>query len=240
MRMPWLFFQNYKLENLKLISTGDGSSSLLHVSLNETYHSTHGSIQESNHVFIKNGLQFFVEKSKANSVSIFEVGLGTGLNALLSSKFSEEKKIAIRYCSVEAFPIDWQTASQLNYVSLLKDENLASYFQQVHQSDWDKEITLSEHFSLHKINSDLLTLQLKPNQFDIIFFDAFAPSKQPEMWSLPILEKISVAMKAGSIFVTYCAKGQLKRNLKSLGLMVESLPGPPGKREMVRAIKPVL
>jgi tRNA U34 5-methylaminomethyl-2-thiouridine-forming methyltransferase MnmC len=226
-------------DELQIIVTSDGSSSLLNTALNETYHSTHGAIQESNHVFIKNGLQYFVEKTKTKSVSIFEVGLGTGLNALLSIKFSDENNLKIHYTAIEAFPIDWPTASQLNYTSQLRDKSLTPYFKQIHESDWGKEIILSEHFLLHKIHSDLLSLQINPNQFDIIFFDAFAPSRQPEMWTLPVMERISSAMKVGGMFVTYCAKGQLKRNLKSLGLTVESLSGPPGKREMVRAVEPI-
>ena len=225
------------METIQLIQTGDGSSSLLNLALNETYHSTHGAIQESNHVFIKNGLQFFLEKTKADAVSIFEVGLGTGLNILLSIKFSERNKLKIHYTSIEAFPIDWITASQLNYGSRLKDKKLPALFQLIHQSDWDKETAISERFSLYKIKSDLLSFRPNFNQFDLIFFDAFAPSKQPEMWTLKILEKIFLTMKPGGVFITYCAKGQLKRDLKSLGLNVESLPGPPGKREMVRAGK---
>jgi len=225
------------VENIQLIETDDGSSSLLNVVLNETYHSTNGAIQESTHVFIKNGLQFFAEKSKANTVSVFEVGLGTGLNVLLSIKFSNENNFKIHYTSIEAFPVDWPTASRLNYISHLKDESLAFYFQQIHQSACSEEIIMSSHFSLHKIKNDLLSFPLNPNQFDLIFFDAFAPSKQPEIWRYKILEKIAATLKGGGVFVTYCAKGQVKRDLKSLGMAVESLAGPPGKREMVRALK---
>ena len=226
------------MENIQLIQTNDGSSSLLNVALNETYHSTHGAIQESTHVFIKNGLQFFVEKNRAASVSVFEVGLGTGLNALLAILFSEGNDIHVDYTSIEVFPIDWGTASQLNYPKQLNGEETQNYFQQFHQTEWNKKIKITEGFSLLKVKSSIQDFDFSSNKFDIIFFDAFAPNKQPEMWTLPVLEKIVRAIKSSGLFVTYCAKGQVKRDLKSLGMVVESLAGPPGKREMVRAIKP--
>jgi tRNA U34 5-methylaminomethyl-2-thiouridine-forming methyltransferase MnmC len=225
------------VDNIQLIKTGDGSSSLLNVALNETYHSTHGAIQESNHVFIKNGLQFFVEKNQPSSVSIFEVGFGTGLNALLSLLFSSQTKIKIDYTSVEAFPIDSETASQLNYSSILPGDQTKSYFKQLHEIEWDSKIKVIDNFSLLKRKISIQDLAFGASELDIVFFDAFAPAKQPEMWELPILEKVIKSLKPNGLFVTYCAQGQLKRNLKSLGLVVESLPGPPGKREMVRAIK---
>ncbi len=224
-------------EELQIIATEDGSNTLFNTALKETYHSTRGAIQESNHVFINNGLRFFLDSQKPNSISVFEVGLGTGLNALLSLKFAEENKLKIEYTSIECNPIALKTAAQLNFVSLLNDESLTSQFQRIHDEGWDQEVILSNHFMLQKINNDLFLFQLKPNQFDVIFFDAFAPSKQPEMWAMAILEKVVQSMKEGGVFVTYCAKGQLKRDLKSLGLIVESLPGSSGKREMVRALK---
>lgn len=225
------------MENIKLIQTSDGSSSLLNIALNETYHSTHGALQESVHVFIKNGLQYFVEKKHPSSVSVFEVGFGTGLNALLTLLFSEENKVQVDYTSIETFPIDWETASHLNYPVQLNGQKTQNYFQQLHQTEWNKKIKITEGFSLQKVKNTIQDFESFPNQFDVIFFDAFAPAKQPEMWTLPILEKIVLATKSNGVFVTYCAKGQFKRDLKSLGMHVESLTGPPGKREMVRATK---
>jgi len=224
------------VDNIQLIQTSDGSSSLLNVALNETYHSTHGAIQESNHVFIKNGLQFFVEKNPPSSVSVFEVGFGTGLNAFLALLFSEEAKIKTDYTSIEAFPIDLKIANQLNYVEQLKRVGTRDYFQHLHQAEWSKKIKVTDNFSLLKRKTTIQDFDFESN-YDVIFFDAFAPAKQPEMWGLPILEKVIKSLKQNGVFVTYCAQGQLKRNLKSLGLIVESLPGPPGKREMVRATK---
>ncbi len=221
--------------SLRQIYTADGSSSLLNVELNETYHSTHGAIQESNHVFIKNGLRFFTESNQSSQVSLFEVGFGTGLNALLALKFSIENKIKIDYSSIETFPIDWDVISQLNYSDKISLDNAKILFEKIHRSNWNEEASIDEYFSLTKISQSIQSVELKDKNFDVIFFDAFAPSKQPEMWEKSMLEKIVRTMKPTSVFVTYCAKGQLKRDLKSLGLMVESLPGPPGKREMVRA-----
>jgi tRNA U34 5-methylaminomethyl-2-thiouridine-forming methyltransferase MnmC len=225
------------VQNIQLIQTDDGSSSLLNVALNETYHSKHGAIQESNHVFIKNGLQFFVENNRPASVSIFEVGFGTGLNALLALLFSIEKNVQIDYASIEAFPIDTETAHQLNYPSLLSGNQLKNYFDQLHQAEWNKKIKITDNFSFQKVKATIQDFDFQSNQFNIIFFDAFAPAKQPEMWELPILEKVISSLKQSGVFVTYCAQGQLKRNLKSVGLVVEALPGPPGKREMVRAYR---
>jgi tRNA U34 5-methylaminomethyl-2-thiouridine-forming methyltransferase MnmC len=225
------------VKNLQIISTGDGSSSILNLALNETYHSTHGAVQESKHVFIENGLRHFVEKNQPREISIFEVGFGTGLNVLLAILFAALHKSQIYYTSIEAFPIDSLTAEQLNYPALLGGAPFDSYFKKIHESPWNIRNQIIEHFSLFKIESSLQTVNLNAASYDIIFFDAFAPSKQPEMWTKEILEKIVLTMKPTSVFITYCAKGQLKRDLKSLGLLVESLPGPPGKREMVRATK---
>ena len=223
------------MENIQLIQTDDGSSSLLNLVLNETYHSTHGAIQESTHVFIQNGLQFFSEKNRS-PVSVFEVGFGTGLNALLSLTFSEQNKINIDYTSLEPFPIAWEIARLLNYSHQLGGNN-HHYFASLHQSPWSESVKISEYFSLCKEKTTLQDFNFQPDQFDVVFFDAFAPSKQPEMWVLPIMQKIVGALKTGGLLVTYCAKGQVKRDLKSLCMTVESLPGPPGKREMIRAMK---
>jgi tRNA U34 5-methylaminomethyl-2-thiouridine-forming methyltransferase MnmC len=224
------------VENIQLILTSDGSSSLLNLALNETYHSTHGAVQESLHVFIKNGLRYWLDKSKAKEVSIFEVGFGTGLNSLLTLKESTDRNVMIRYTAVEAFPVSLDVIGQLNYPQQINFES-NDYFRQLHQCEWNRTVSISSNFVLEKHEGKIQEMRLSPSTYDLIFFDAFAPGKQPDMWELPILEKISNAMKPGGVFVTYCAKGQLKRDLKSLGMIVESLAGPPGKREMVQAAK---
>jgi tRNA U34 5-methylaminomethyl-2-thiouridine-forming methyltransferase MnmC len=225
------------VNNIQVINTGDGSSSLLNLTLNETYHSTHGAIQESNHIFIKNGLQYFTEKNKPSSISIIEVGFGTGLNVLLTLKESIEKKINIRYTSLEAFPISEKLVAQLNYPERIDLAQSEKFFNQIHTSEWNTQTQITSDFFLEKRLGSILEMIVRESEFDLVFFDAFAPIKQPEMWSLLVLQKMTASLKLGGVFVTYCAQGQLKRNLKSLGLTVESLPGPPGKREMVRALK---
>jgi tRNA U34 5-methylaminomethyl-2-thiouridine-forming methyltransferase MnmC len=225
-------------DELRIITTSDGSSSLLNTTLNETYHSTHGAIQESSHVFIKNGLQYFIDKINPASVSVFEVGFGTGLNALLALVLTEKNNIKVDYTSIEAFPVDWEVASHLNYPVQLGGNELLARFQQLYLAAWNKKIKITASFSLQKMKTAIQDFDFRSDQYDVVFFDAFAPAKQPEMWTLPVLEKICSAMKSKGVFVTYCAKGQLKRDLRSLGMLVETLPGPPGKREMVRALKP--
>lgn len=225
------------MSSLKIIDTQDGSHSLLNESLNETYHSTHGAIRESRHVFIRNGLQFWVGKNQAPEISILEIGFGTGLNALLTVQESHNSKIKIHYTTVEAFPVPLELVQQLNYSQQIQFDLSGKYFQDLHVAEWNKSVEISSTFVLEKKNQRIQELSLRDETYDIVFFDAFAPNKQPEMWEKPILEKIFRSMKAESVFATYCAKGQLKRDLKSAGFKVETLPGPPGKREMVRAIK---
>ena len=221
----------------QIIITSDGSHSLINTELNETYHSTHGAIQESIHVFIKSGLDYFQQKNKPTEIKILEVGFGTGLNALLTLQYNLAHPIKIQYDSLEVFPIEQQTASRLNYPNTLGFPEAEKYFMQLHHSPWNEEIMVTDHFTLLKHHVKIQDIELGSEKFDIIYFDAFAPSKQPEMWELSILKKIEQSMRVSGVFVTYCAKGQVKRDLKSVGLSVEPLPGPPGKREMIRATK---
>ena len=207
---------------IKIITTSDGSHSLLNTELDETYHSKHGALQESLHVFIKNGLDHFAAINQVEEVRIFEVGFGTGLNALLAAR--SEKKV--NYTSIEAFPLSAEIYTQLNYEP--KDLLL-----QLHANSQ----LATRNFKFTKLNATLQSIDLSGSRFDIIFFDAFAPSKQPELWELAMIKKVCDTLTPGGLFVTYCAKGQLKRDLRSLNLEVETLPGPPGKKEMVRGTK---
>lgn len=225
------------MNSIKIIETKDGSHSLLNGVLNETYHSTHGAVQESIHVFIKNGLQHWLSKNQVKEITILEVGFGTGLNALLALKESIDKKIKIHYTSIEAFPVSSELVSQLNYPQQVPLENSEKLFHQLHSTSWNEPSSITPDFILEKREEKIQEISLEGNNCDLIFFDAFAPAKQPAMWQLPVLEKVIHSLKPNGVFVTYCAQGQLKRNLKSLSLNVESLPGPPGKREMVRATK---
>ncbi len=221
---------------LNLIKTGDGSNSLLNSELDETYHSRHGAIQESLHVFIRHGLQYVLEQNQSREISILEVGFGTGLNALLTLQESLKHEKKIHFTTLEAFPVAIELINQLNYTQQLDFEGTNKYFQSIHQCEWNEPVAIASNFILEKYNTKIQEMDLGSGVYDIVFFDAFAPAKQPEMWELAVLEKTVRSLKPNGILVTYCAQGQLKRNLKSLGLRVESLPGPPGKREMVRAI----
>ncbi|HEY3404991.1 MAG TPA: tRNA (5-methylaminomethyl-2-thiouridine)(34)-methyltransferase MnmD [Ohtaekwangia sp.] len=215
----------------EIIVTKDGSHSLLNTELNETYHSVHGALQESIYVFIKNGLDPAIQKNP-DSLSILEVGFGTGLNALLTLQRAQQVTSKIQYTTLEAFPLTEDIWSRLNYAESLR---LQEHFNQLHRAPWNVESSILPNFQLLKIDKTLQTVDLN-STYDLIYFDAFAPSKQPEMWTLDVLGKVVNLMKPAGIFVTYCAKGQLKRDLKSLGLNIETLPGPPGKKEMVRGV----
>ena len=220
---------------LKIITTADGSHSLFNEELNETYHSVHGAIQESVHVFIKSGLQYVLEKSSPLPISIFEVGFGTGLNALLTLQYLRGHPQAVNYTAIEHSPLGEEIWSKLNYASLL---NLGAEYKGLHYSEWGRPHDLTSNFNLLKLNNSLQQVELSKESLDLVYYDAFAPSKQPELWSTDVLGKFFEALKPGGVLVTYCAKGQLKRDLNALGLVVETLPGPPGKKEMVRAVKP--
>ena len=211
--------------------TGDGSKTLFIPDWDENYHSSHGAVQEAKHVFLKYGLGEIVDKKEIN---VFEVGFGTGLNAILTYEYAVENQLKITYDSIEAFPITTQEVGSLDYVSLFDNQVTQGIYLQMHSCVWDEPIQVSENFTLTKIHNKLEQHILLQNQYDIIFFDAFGPRVQEGMWSKIHFENLYQSLKSGGIFVTYCAKGQVKRDLKSVGFEVETLPGPPGKREMTR------
>jgi len=215
---------------VELRETNDGSHTLFIPELNENYHSHHGAIQEARHVFINHGLNPLINKNY--TINILEVGWGTGLNCLLSCLFS--KKNSIRYTGVEAFPIEQSLHETLNYVMHL--ENSSEIYERLIRASWDKETKITNDFNLKKIHTKIQEWETE-DKFDLIYYDAFGPRAQEEMWRKETLEKVICMLKKDGIFVTYCAKGQLKRDLKELGCFVETLPGPPGKREMTRAVK---
>ncbi len=212
--------------------TEDGSTTLYIPDLDETYHSTHGAIQEAIHVFIENGLK----QVEARPVNVFEMGFGTGLNALLTYAFSEGNDVPVNYTGIEAYPVSVEMIDDLNYVEKI-DSDLWIAFDQMHNCEWGKSHGLQENFSFKKIHEKIENYSLDRGQYDIIYFDAFGPRAQGEMWSPEILSKMYDGLKKGGMLVTYCAQGQFKRNLKALGFEVKSLPGPPGKREMTVALK---
>lgn len=216
----------------RLEKTNDGSHTLYVEELDETYHSSHGAIQEAKHVFINNG----VNQVSSSPVRVFEVGFGTGLNALLSLQSAIGNNKVIQYLGIEAYPVSGELVGSLNYVEMI-DVNLEKLFLEMHECEWNEQVSLVENFTFHKLHSKIEEYDLIENYFDIIYFDAFGPRAQNEMWSITILEKMFHGLKEGGMLVTYCAQGQFKRNLRSIGFEVQSLPGPPGKREMTRAVK---
>lgn len=225
------------LPHIQLIETADGSQSLLNVELNESYHSVHGAVQESMHVFIHHGLNHYIALNQPESVRILEVGFGSGLNALLSLAETRHGNLSVHYVALEKFPVQEAIISQLHFETPLASSG-QNYFEALHAAPWEQDVSVSDHFIIEKRQVDLPALEtLGDSQYDIIYFDAFSPARQPEMWSMPVLQKVASAMKLNGLFVTYCAKGQLKRDLKSLGLALETLIGPPGKKEMVRATR---
>lgn len=218
---------------IEIITTSDGSHSLLNTELNETYHSTHGALRESLHVFLDKGFDFAIQQNSLKQIHILEIGFGTGLNALLTLQRAIAGAVDVYYTSLEAYPLHERLWQNLNYAESL---GMQEAFYQLHHVSWESWQTIHPNFRLLKREGMLQLLSLTTT-YDVIYFDAFAPSKQPEMWEFPVLEKVVQQLNPRGTFVTYCAKGQLKRDLKTLGLHVETLEGPPGKKEMVRAVK---
>lgn len=217
----------------EVITTADGSKTIYIPEMDENYHSGHGALQEAKHVFIENGLKHFSGKPE---ITIFEMGFGTGLNALLSMIEADKTKIQIHYIGIEAFPIEKELVETISYQDLVDAKYRESFFK-MHSSEWNQRIQLTENFSFLKIHDKIENYIPEAGSVDIIYFDAFGPRAQGAMWNIEILQKMYDVLKPNGIFVTYCAKGQVKRDLKALGFVVEALPGPPGKREMTLATK---
>jgi tRNA U34 5-methylaminomethyl-2-thiouridine-forming methyltransferase MnmC len=227
--------------NHQLITTADGSHTLFHEALNETYHSKNGALQESLHVFIQNGLVNFINQNQVEKIHIFEVGFGTGLNAILTLKDAMTRNIKINFTCIEAYPLNIDTINQLNY---LKEESaiLKSLFNKMHHCNWNEWVGINEYFSIYKMENKLEHISTNEllkisHPFDMIYFDAFAPDKQPELWTTSIFKTMFDTMKIGSILVTYSAKGDVKRALREAGFIVKRLAGPIGKRHMLCAEK---
>jgi tRNA U34 5-methylaminomethyl-2-thiouridine-forming methyltransferase MnmC len=215
----------------QLVVTSDGSHTIYVPELDEHYHSIHGAVQESEYIFINCGYKF----SKANPLNIFEAGFGTGLNAFLTLLECVKDERSVNYTSIEKYPLGNDIVEKLNY-NRLKGKEAGDYFKLIHSAEWNKMTPVSKNFSLLKIHDDLVSF--KPvGEFDLIYFDAFGPDKQPDVWTREIFMKISSITAKGGIFVTYSAKGEVKRKLKACGFEVTLLPGPPGKRQIIRAIK---
>ncbi|MFK8008295.1 MAG: tRNA (5-methylaminomethyl-2-thiouridine)(34)-methyltransferase MnmD [Saprospiraceae bacterium] len=215
----------------QLIITEDGSHSLFSQKHGVSYHSKYGAVQETQHVFINAGFQ---HKIPTAPLSILGIGFGTGLNAFMTFLESKKHKVDINYTGVEAYPLSLDTINEFNFSEILKEDE--SVFQKIHELDWEVQHALDNHFQLTKMKMMIEDIDFK-NQFDLIYFDAFGPGSQPELWEEPILQKMYNALKTDGVLTTYCAKGSVKRGLKKVGFTIEALPGPPGKREMTRAVK---
>ena len=204
----------------------------------EYYHSMHGAYNEAMHVYVESGLAFWSaqDSSKNKPCSIFEMGFGTGLNALMTLEYAHIHNLDIVYNTIEAFPLQYREIQELDFDSFFKLENSKNYLRELHLSPWDKNIRLSPNFSFLK--NKILLENFKPIiSYDLIYYDAFGFRVQPEMWSLEALRPIVHALAPHGVFVTYSAKGSVRRSLEALGLKVFRIEGPPGKREMLRAIK---
>ncbi len=214
--------------------TADGSHTLYVPNLDETYHSVHGAIQEAMHVYINAGLNYFNDKKE---LAILEIGFGTGLNTFLTYREAIKNRLLINYSAIEAYPLSIEEISVLNYLKELKASPVQTEtFSKIHESKWEVSEQITNTFFLRKLNMFLQGFA-ENKQYDVIYFDAFGPRVQPELWEEPILKNMYNALNPNGILVTYCAKGSVKRGLKQVGFAIENIPGPPGKREMTRAIK---
>lgn len=217
----------------EIIQTADGSNTIYIPEMDENYHSSHGALQEALHVFIKNGLEL---KKDLSTIDIFEMGFGTGLNALLSFIEAEKGEQFISYKGIEAYPVEQELIQAIRYEDLV-DEKYHAGFQQMHKLSWNEPHALTSNFTFEKIHAKIEEYQVEEECVDLVFYDAFGPRAQEAMWHSSILKKMYDMLKPNGTLVTYCAKGQVKRDLKALGFTIESVPGPPGKREMTLAHK---
>ena len=215
-----------------IILTADGSTTIRIEDWNEQYHSKHGAVQEAYHVFLHNGFYHLVQ----NHISILEMGFGTGLNALITFTEAQKSNIEVRYVGIEAFPVLETELSQLNYVEQLEDKTLIEVFSKMHTLSWGQPHKMNTYFYFEKRQKDFFKVEAF-EEFDLVYFDAFGPRVQPQLWTVTLFKKMFDALRVNGCLVTYSAKGSVRRALQEVGFIVERLPGPPGKREMLRACK---
>ncbi len=218
--------------NREIIQTADGSTTIHLIDLDESYHSKHGAIQEAYHVFIKNGLSLF----QGESVSILEIGFGTGLNTFITYLEGLKSNHTICYTGIEAYPISATEVTQMNYVNELHAKDSASIFELIHQCTWEEQQHISSKFNLTKRQQFFHDIN-DVNTYNLIYFDAFGFRVQPELWSEEIFQLMFNSLKKGGVLVTYACRSSIKKAMLAVGFEVEKLPGAPGKREMLRAFK---
>ncbi|WP_295720860.1 tRNA (5-methylaminomethyl-2-thiouridine)(34)-methyltransferase MnmD [Mucilaginibacter sp.] len=221
---------------LTIVTTADGSKTIYNAQVGELYHSRNGALQESQHVFVNSGLSYFLADTGVNVVSILEVGFGTGLNFLLSADLCIAKKIQLNYTGIEAYPLTSQMMAQTGYDEYTSPQLWQTYLEKYPEALQTK-VNLVNYIQLNIAGETLLNFKVD-EKYDIIYFDAFAASRQPEMWEEEAINHVVNFLKPGGVFVTYAITGNLKRMLKALGLKIEKAPGAAGKREMLRAVKP--
>lgn len=226
------------MHSLQLLVTADGSHTIYVSELEETYHSRHGAITESKHIYIELGLAYFTATHpESQLVRIFEMGFGTGLNALLSLQFAIDKNISIEYHAIDTTPLDVDLFSRLNYAEVLHWPKGRKYLLEMHEIDWGSMHQIHPQFSIVKTLKSIRSFRPSAQSADLIYYDAFAPSKQEDVWEASLLKNMYGALSVGGLLTTYCARGQFQRDLRALGFEVETLDGPPGKHEVVRATK---
>ncbi len=220
----------------EIITTADGSTTIHLPELNEQYHSKHGAINEAKHVFIESGFRHVLNKEKFDALHILEIGFGTGLNAFITFLKAEKNNQSINYVGIEAYPVAFEEAKLMNYAEELGVSSSEKVFDNIHLSLWETPVTISSHFLLTKRKQFFKDIEDK-NCYHLIYFDAFGARVQPELWTEEIFKKMYNALKQNGVLVTYAAKGSVRRAMQEVGFQVERLPGPPGKREMLRATK---
>ncbi len=220
----------------EIIRTGDGSATIYLPEWNEHYHSKHGALQEAQHVFIQSGLKHYLEKKAPERLNILEIGFGTGLNALISFYEAQKNDLTLDYTGVEAYPVAEEELVSLEYAGLFNENDAAEVFEKLHKTPWGKKTEISPLFYLQKEQMFFKDIKAE-NLFDLIFFDAFGPRVQPDLWTEEIFLKMYRSLRRDGVLVTYSAKGSVRRAMQAVGFLVERLPGPPGKREMLRATK---
>ncbi|RCH56473.1 tRNA (5-methylaminomethyl-2-thiouridylate)-methyltransferase [Mucilaginibacter hurinus] len=222
---------------LQIVPTADGSNTIYNHQVGENYHSRHGALQESRHVFVNSGLQYFLSSNQTGHVSVLEVGFGTGLNFLLTADACHAAEIKLNYNGIEAYPLPIDLLNSTGYNQYCTDQTWRA-FTEHYQQALKEAVMLNDYCRLQITNCKLLDFNWA-QQYDLIYFDAFAAVHQPEMWDEGAIAHTMQFLKPGGVFVTYAITGNLKRTIKALGLKVEKAPGAPGKREMLRAIKPL-
>ena len=222
----------------EIIKTADGSTTIYLPEWEENYHSKHGAIQEAQHVFLQMGLKHQLERSSTKEIKILEIGFGTGLNAFLTLLEAIEQDLRIHYVGVEAYPVKPEELVALNFADNSEKKDASELFKNLHEIAWNREVDITSNFRLNKRQQNFTEIS-DQTTFDIVYFDAFGPRVQPELWTEDIFLKMYTALKPSGILVTYSAKGAVRRAMQAVGFEVERLPGPPGKRQMLRATKSV-